>query len=329
MGAPAGSGSPTAGPALGAATEALAAAGCDTPRLDAELLLAEAGGTSRVALIAHHARPLSREEADRFAALVDRRAAREPVAYILGRKGFRTIELAVDPRVLIPRPETEHVVEAALPLPEGARVADVGTGSGAIALALKAERPDLDVVGVDASEDALAVARENARRLGLTVELRRGDLLDGAGEIDAVVSNPPYVAERDRPSLPPEILRYEPAGALFAGPDGLDVLRRLVPAVAASVAEFVAFEVGLGQAATVAGLLEAAGFGEVETRRDLAGIERVVVARRAGASVAAERSSSAVRSGSASAAADRSTSAVRSGSASTATERAASAEARR
>lgn len=270
---------PTAGTALAAATEALAAAGCDTPRLDAELLLAEAAGVSRAELIAHPGRPLARKEADRFAAFADRRAAREPVAYILGRKGFRTIELSVDPRVLVPRPETEHVVEAALGLPEAARVVDVGTGSGAIALALKAERPDLDVIGVDASEHALAVARENARRLGLTVELRRGDLLDGVGEVDAVVSNPPYVAERDRPSLPPEILRYEPAGALFAGPDGLDVLRRLVPAVAASRATFAAFEVGLGQAAAVAGLLEA-GFGEVEAWPDLAGIERVVVGRR-------------------------------------------------
>jgi release factor glutamine methyltransferase len=201
------------------------------------------------------------------------------VAYILGRKGFRRLELAVDPRVLIPRPETEHLVEAALGLPEGARVVDVGTGSGAVALALKDERPDLRVVATDASEPALAVARANAAALGLDVELVHGDLLEGAGgPVDAVVSNPPYVGSADR--LAPEIARHEPAEALFAGADGLAVLRRLAPAAAAAGARFAAFEVGAGQAAEVGGLLRDAGFAEVETIRDLAGIERVVVGRR-------------------------------------------------
>jgi release factor glutamine methyltransferase len=267
--------------ALDSAVIALTAVGCDTPRLDAELLLAAATNTGRASLIADPGRGLEPEEADRFADYARRRREREPVAYILGSKGFRHIELAVDPRVLIPRPETEHVVEAALELPQGARVVDVGTGSGAIALALKHERPDLRVVATDASGDALAVARVNAARLGLDVQLVAADLLEGVpGPIDAVVSNPPYVAERERAMLAPEILRYEPADALFAGPDGLDALRRLAPAAAASGAAFAAFEVGAGQAAAVQQLLRAAGFPATDVLPDLAGIERVVVGRR-------------------------------------------------
>jgi release factor glutamine methyltransferase len=263
--------------ALDSALIALTAAGCDTPRLDAEVLLADVLGVDRAVLIAHPERGLEPDEARRFAEHAARRRAREPVAYIVGRKGFRRLELAVDPRVLIPRPETEHVVEAALELPRGARVVDVGTGSGAIALALKDERPDLEVIGTDASAEALAAARANAARLGLDVELLEGDLLAPvAGPVDAVVSNPPYVADGGHVDL--EVARYEPAAALYAGPDGLDVVRRLVPA--AAVARFVALEVGDGQAPDVAELLGAAGFDEVETVSDLAGIERVVVGRR-------------------------------------------------
>ena len=267
--------------ALDSAVIALTAVGCDTPRLDAEILLAAATHSDRAALIADPGRGLEPGEADRFADYARRRREREPVAYILGTKGFRDIELAVDPRVLIPRPETEHVVEAALELPRGARVVDVGTGSGAIALALKHERPDLHVVATEASRGALEVARTNAARLGLDVEFHEADLLEGVpGRIDAVVGNPPYVAERERAMLAPEILRYEPAEALFAGPDGLDALRRLAPAVAASGAAFAAVEVGAGQAGEVGEMLRAAGFDEVGTRKDLAGIERVVVGRR-------------------------------------------------
>jgi len=220
----------------------------------------------------------------------------------LGRRGFRRIELAVDPRVLIPRPETELLVEAALELPAGARVLDVGTGSGAIALALKDERPDLDVAGIDVSAPALAVARANAARLGLEVALAEGDLLtpvapegaaspadgvdpEGAGWVpgalsrpDAVLSNPPYVAEGDQ--LPPDVARHEPRAALLAGEDGLAVIRRLVPAAAASTARLLALEVGAGQAAAVAELAREEGFARVAIRRDLAGIERAVVATR-------------------------------------------------
>jgi release factor glutamine methyltransferase len=244
----------------------LAAAGSATPRLDAELLLAHALGISRSDLMASDlAAP------PQFAELVERRREREPVAYITGSKGFRHIDLAVDERVLVPRPETEHVVEAAVEeLPMGARVVDVGTGSGAIALALKHERPDLVVTGTDVSEEALAVARANGERLGLDVEWLAGDLLVPSG-VDAVVSNPPYV--RDDEILPPEVM-HEPSLALRAGPDGLDVYRQLIPRLRGT---FVALEVGSGQADAVAALLE--GW-EVDIRPDLAGIDRVVVGRR-------------------------------------------------
>jgi release factor glutamine methyltransferase len=156
----------------------------------------------------------------------------------------------------------------------------VGTGSGAVALALKDERGDLDVRATDISEKALAVARANAARLGLDVALSRADLLEGVAPVDAVLSNPPYVAEAERATLPPEVARHEPALALFAGPDGLDVARRLVAQAGASSAALLALEVGQGQAPAVAGLVRAAGFGDVEALRDLAGIERVVVGRR-------------------------------------------------
>jgi release factor glutamine methyltransferase len=265
--------------ALDSAVIALTAAGCDSPRLDAELLLAGAMGVDRAVVVSDPGRAIEPDAARRFIDFAARRREREPVAYILGTKGFRSIELAVDPRVLIPRPETEHLVDAVLDLPEGARVCDVGTGSGAIALALKAERRDLAVVATDASEDALEVARANAARLGLDVELHHGDLLaDVAGPLDAIVCNPPYV--EDGAQLAPEIVRYEPALALRAGPDGLDVIRRLLPAAGATAARVMALEIGAGQAGAVTALLREAGFPEVAVVRDLAGIERVLVGRR-------------------------------------------------
>jgi len=182
----------------------------------------------------------------------------------------------------VPRPETELLVEVAVALAaEGARVVDVGTGSGAIALALASERPDLEVVATDVSEDALAVARANAARLGLAdVVFAHGDLLAGVGEVDVVLSNPPYVAEGERGTLAPEITHHEPPGALFAGDDGLDVIRRLVPAAAATGARLLAIELGEGQAAAVSALMAAAGFARIEARHDLAGIERVAIGTR-------------------------------------------------
>jgi len=261
--------------ALAEATAALEVAGCDTPRLDAELLLSFVLGAGRERLLIDAFAELDRTALERFAALVARREAREPVAYIIGRKAFRRIALSVDHRVLIPRPETELLVEVALSLDRGARVADVGTGSGAVALALKEERPDLAVVGVDISADALAVARSNAAELGLDVEFVRADLLEGVpGPFDAVLANLPYVA--DEAGLPPEIELYEPSLALFGGPDGMDVTRRLLSMVGG--VPLVVLEVGLGEA--VASLVADAGFSSVEILRDLAGHERVVVGRR-------------------------------------------------
>ncbi len=254
----------------------LAAAGCDTPRLDAELLLAQALGVGRERLVLDHDEPLADGPRSRYEVLLARRAAREPVAYILGRREFRRITLAVDSRVLIPRPESELLVEVGLELPSGARVGDVGTGSGAIALALADERPDLVVVGFDIDPDAIAVARDNAVRLGLPVEFAVADLL-GEGAFDAVLANLPYVPRGA--SLAPEIARYEPPGALFAGIDGLDAVRRLVSAVAARTPRpaLLALEIGPEQAAAVCRLVRDAGYPLVEARRDLAGRERVVV----------------------------------------------------
>ena len=266
--------------ALDSALVALRAAQVDTPRLDAELLLADALGVDRSALVMDPGRSLDGRATRRFQETVRRRAVqREPVAYLLGRKGFRRIELAVDRRVLVPRPETELLVEAGLELAEGARVADVGTGSGAVALALKHERPDLDVVATDASADALAVARANAARLGLDVAFAQGDLLAAVGGgVDAVLSNPPYVAAGA--AVMPEV-RHEPEVALFAGgDDGLDVVRRLVAQAAERGVALLAVELGEGQAPAVQTLARAAGFAAAEARLDLAGIERVVVARR-------------------------------------------------
>ena len=269
--------------ALDGATTAISAAGCETPRLDAELLLSHALGVSRERLIVERELSVEGRAVRVFQNFVRRRSVqREPVAYILGRRHFRNLELAVDHRVLIPRPETELLVEVGLELPAGARVLDVGAGSGAVALALKHERPDLDVAGADVSEPALALARENATRLGLAVAFVRSDLLDAiAEELDAILSNPPYVPDGDRASLAPEILRHEPADALFAGPDGLDVIRRLIAQAAGRpTVRMLGLEVGIGQAGVVGKLMRAAGFQTVRAERDLAGIERVVVGER-------------------------------------------------
>ncbi len=269
------------GEALSASTDALRAAGVAEPRLDAELLLAEATGWDRARLAANPEAGLEPPAARRFAEMVRRRLRREPVAYILGRRGFRDLELAVDPRVLIPRPETELLVELALEL-EPRRVLDVGTGSGAIALAVAAELPGCEVVATDTSAGALAVAGANAERLGLAarVELVEAMLSPGLGGFDLVLANLPYVSEAEWAGLEPEVTEWEPREALLAGSDGLDVLRAAIPA-AAGVAPVVGLEVGAGQAATASELAMEAGFGAVETRSDLAGIPRVVVGRAA------------------------------------------------
>jgi release factor glutamine methyltransferase len=263
--------------ALRGATDVLAEAGCETPRLDAELLMAEALGVPRERLVLDADQPLDPDTMVWLGRLVARRADREPIAYILGRKEFRHITLAVDRRVLIPRPETELLVELGAALDEGARVVDVGTGSGAVALALKQERPDLEVWATELSADALELARANARALDLDVRFVQANLLSGVpGRIDAVLGNLPYVALGS--VLPPEIARYEPASALFAGPDGLEVIRRLTSQLRR--VPLVALEVGFDQADAVAALLREAGLWSIEVLQDLAGHDRVVMGRR-------------------------------------------------
>jgi release factor glutamine methyltransferase len=265
----------TVGDALAAAAARLGSAGVDTPRLDAEVLLASVLEVDRGRLVIDSRAGLDPAAAAEFSALLARREAREPVAYILGRRAFRRLELSVDRRVLIPRPETELLVEVGLSLASGARVLDVGTGSGAVALAVKDERPDLVVRGTDVSADALEVARANASALGLDVAFTRGDLLEGVTGVDAVLANLPYVA--DGAELAPEITLYEPAGALFGGADGLDVIRRLVAAVSGPTVSLMALEIGPEQADEVSSLLRDAGFDSVGVRLDLAGLARVVV----------------------------------------------------
>ncbi len=269
--------------ALDGARTAIAATGCETPRLDAEVLLAYALGVDRERLLTDRDLVVRGPAVRALQDAVRRRAVdREPVAYIVGRRRFRRLELVIDRRALVPRPETELLVETGLALDAGARVLDLGTGSGAVALALKDERPDLDLSGSDVSEPALELARCNARRLGLEVRWLRADLLAGVGdEFDAIIANPPYVAESERALLAPEIVRHEPPEALFAGPDGLSTIRALLAQLAdRHTVRLVALEVGAGQAQAVAQLTRAAGFDSVRSERDLAGIERVVVGER-------------------------------------------------
>jgi release factor glutamine methyltransferase len=263
--------------ALGAAVDALTAAGVDDPRLDAELLLAAATGSDRAALFANPEEKIDPAAGREFAAFVRRRVRREPVAYILGRAWFRQLELNVDSSVLIPRPETELLVDLAQ---DRQRVLDVGTGSGAIALAIASERDGARVTGIDNSPEAVEIARANAARFGLEVEFLIADLIVG-GPYELIVSNPPYVREAEWGSLAPEINLYEPREALVAGADGLDVIRDLVPAAAEVLVRGgrLGIEVGQGQSRSVESLFERAGFTQVESIRDLAGIPRVVTGR--------------------------------------------------
>ncbi len=265
--------------ALSSAADALAAAGVDTPRLDAELLLEAATGLDRARLAAGPEAGVDAGAGRAFGGMVRRRVMREPVAYILGRKGFRRIELAVDRRVLIPRPETELLVELAVELAP-ATVLDVGTGSGAIALAVADELPSVAVTATDTSLDALAVAQANRERLGLRDRVRaRARRASRTSRFDLVVANLPYVADGEWAALAPEIREFEPREALLSGPTGLEAIEALLAelSTAQSLPAAIGLEHGIGQAPTVAELVRRAGFERVERRRDLAGIERVVV----------------------------------------------------
>jgi release factor glutamine methyltransferase len=259
--------------------------GVDSPRLDAELIVGHVLGLDRVTLYLQHDRPLGEAELDRIRELVRRRGRREPLAYVLGHREFWSLDLLVREGVLVPRPDTETLVEAALGLlPEGERlyVADVGTGSGAVALAIAKERPEVRVFATDVAGEALHLAKENATRHELTdrVAVLKGSLLDAIPAdrpIDLVVSNPPYIPTGDLDDLMPEVRDFEPRLALDGGADGLDVIRALI-AAATRARRGIAIEVGKGQAPAVAALLTGAGFRDVATRKDLAGIERVVTA---------------------------------------------------
>jgi release factor glutamine methyltransferase len=317
------------------ASEHLAAKGIDGARLDAELLLAHALGLTRVELYTSYDRPLAKEEVDRFRELLRRRAAREPVAYIIGSREFWSLDLHVDRRVLIPRPETETLVEAALKIlgatgrrakrggasqdasapapsedPAGAeatpgasapRVLDLGTGSGAIAIALAVELSNARIVATDVTAAALEVAPRNAAKHGVAdrIEFRQGDLYAAVrdGErFDLIVSNPPYVRARELKRLAPEVRDWEPAGALVSGTDGMDATRGIV----ARAAEFLTSGgwvlLEVGtQAAGVRELLDAAHWRDVRTFADLAGHPRVIGGRASLRAADAEAAESAAR----------------------------------
>ena len=272
----------TAREALTEGAAALELAGCPSPLVDAEWLLAHLLDSRRSELYALD-RELHDEELRRFRGLVERRAEREPLAYILGEWGFRRLTLSVDPRVLIPRPETEALVERCLALLEGVEdpaILDIGVGSGAIALALADERPDSRVVGTDVSPEALEVAEENRVRAGVDGRVRfvLGDLLAGEpGPLDLVVSNPPYVSADELSELEPE-LRREPCWALVG--EGAHEAVATAAREALAPGGALALEVGDGQAATVAELLTKLGYVDVRVSQDLAGRERIVEGRR-------------------------------------------------
>jgi len=273
--------------ALALARRRLAQAGIDGAALEARLLLECATGLDRLRQIAEPDRELSFEEVERFLALVDRRCAREPLAHIRGEREFHGLGFEVSPAVLVPRPETETLVELATRhLPEGpGRLLDVGTGSGCLLVTLLHLWPQSYGVGTDLSLDALTLARRNARRHGVAARAgfvctHLAEAVDGG--MGLVVSNPPYVQTRDLEFLPPEVRLFEPRLALDGGIDGLDAYRALVPDLPRLLAPggLAVLETGRGQAGAVAGMLREAGLEVVEIRPDLAGIPRAIAARR-------------------------------------------------
>jgi release factor glutamine methyltransferase len=271
-------------------TEFLLRKGIEGARLDAEVLLAHVLGVPRIALYASHDRPLDTDEVDAYREVVRRRVAREPVAYIVGEKEFRSLAFRVSPDVLVPRPETEHLVDEVLDLladRETPVVADIGTGSGCIAVALAVAREDLEVHAVDASGAALAIARENAERHGVADRIRfhEGDLLvplleeEAWTRLDAVVSNPPYVAEAEWAGLMPEVRDHEPKGALVPGPDALSAYRAILEDAPRLLRDGGAVVLEMSGENTAALLVLAKAYGAVRVVKDYAGHDRVLVAR--------------------------------------------------
>jgi len=270
-----------------AARKRLEAAGIDSPAIDARLLLEVAADVSRTHIVTDPYRELTPEQDATFDDYLARRERREPVSHIIGRKGFWKIMLGVNRHVLTPRPDTEVIVDlvlAAYPEHQRFAILDLGIGSGAIALAILAERPQAQALGVDLSEEALAVARDNAANLGLAgkLALLRGDWTEGLADasFDLVVSNPPYIASGEIETLDPEVKDYEPRLALDGGPDGLDAYRRLAPeALRVLRADgLIAFEIGYTQADAVSDILKQAGAEDIRVHRDLAARDRVVTA---------------------------------------------------
>ena len=260
----------------------------DRARADAELLLMLVLERSRAWVLAHPEAIPSSQQAGRFIELVERRYCGEPMQYITGETEFYGLPFTVTPDVLIPRPDTEHLVEKALELARQflqPRIVDVGTGSGAIAVTLARQLPEAEITAVDLSESALQVARDNARQNAVDQRIRflQGDLLApvSSEQFDLVVSNPPYVPDTDREQIAVEVREFEPALALFAGVDGLEVYRRLIPAVREVLAPggFIALEIGFSQAQAIEELLQTGGFQEIEFTPDLQGIPRVASAR--------------------------------------------------
>ncbi|MGE0653170.1 MAG: peptide chain release factor N(5)-glutamine methyltransferase [Alphaproteobacteria bacterium] len=283
--------SPTLASALAGAAERLRAAGIAEPRREAVALAGAVLGISPERRVAEPDQPLSAEAAIRFDAAVARRARREPFARIVGMREFWSLDFALSPDTLVPRPDTETLVTAVLdsiadrdaPL----SILDLGTGSGCILLALASELPNAHGLGIDSVADAVATAGENATRLGLQqqVQFRTGDWGRGVvGPFDIIVSNPPYIAEVARDSLEPEVREFDPPRALFAGDDGLDSFRAIVPQLSGLLAwgGLAAFECGAGQASKVSEMLDLSGLIGVDSRRDLGGHVRVVHGRRSG-----------------------------------------------
>lgn len=271
--------------------------GVSSPRLEAELLLGHTLGLNRVQLYLSHDRPMTDDDLDRLRPLVARRGKREPMAWILGHQPFHNIDLLVGPGVLVPRPDTETLVEAALewlPLPakspsatgdEPVYVADIGCGSGAVGLAIAHARPNVRLFAVDKMHEPLVYTRRNRDALALAgrVAVLEGDLLNAiptTRDLDWVVSNPPYVRSGEIDELMPEVSKWEPREALDGGADGLDLVRRIARQAEPRVRRGVLFEIGMGQAARTAEILREHGFSDVAFWKDLAGIERVVGGRK-------------------------------------------------